>query len=147
MSLRDKLQDDLVAAMKSRDALRTSVIRMVIADLKNQRIAKGSDLTDEDTIGAIKSGVKKRKDSIELFNKGGRADLAQKEQDEIAVLMGYLPAQLDAAQIAKVVDDVIAELGATSKKDMGKVMKAAMAKLGDQAEGRVVSQVVGSKLT
>lgn len=147
MSFAKKLQDDLVVSMKAREALKTSVLRMVIADLKNIRIEKGSDLTDDDVLGALRSGVKKRRDSVEAFTKGGREELAAKERDEIAILETYLPAQLDAVAIAKVVDEVIAELGSTSKKDMGQVMKAARARLGDRADGRLLSQIVGSRLS
>lgn len=146
MGLAQKLQDDLLASMKARDALRTSVLRLLIADAKNVRVAKGVDLTEDEMIAVLKSGVKRRKESIELFEKGERADLAAKERAEVVIIESYLPAPMDAAEIGKLVDAVIAELGASSKKDLGRVMKECMARLHGRADGKVVNQLVASKL-
>ena len=117
MALDQKLQEDLATAMKAKDTEKVWVLRMVIADLKNLRVTKGagSTLTDDETLAAIASGVKKRKDSIEQFEKGNRADLADKEKSAITILETYLPTQIDAAELEAAVDTVIAELGATSK--------------------------------
>ena len=148
MALDQKLQEDLATAMKAKDTEKVWVLRMVIADLKNLRVTKGagSTLTDDETLAAIASGVKKRKDSIEQFEKGNRADLADKEKSGIAILETYLPTQIDAAELEAAVDTVIAELGATSKKDMGKVMKAVMERVKGRADGKAVSALVSSKL-
>jgi uncharacterized protein YqeY len=146
MALAQRIQDDMVASMKAREPLRTSVLRMVIADLKNLRISKGSELVDDDVLSAIKGGVKRRKDSVEQYTRGGRQDLADKEQAEIAILEGYLPASLPVAEVEQAVAAAIAETGATGKKDMGKVMKAAMARLAGRADGKLVSQIVASRL-
>ncbi|MBK7973970.1 MAG: GatB/YqeY domain-containing protein [Deltaproteobacteria bacterium] len=148
MALDQKLQEDLATAMKAKDTEKVWVLRMVIADLKNLRVTKGagSTLTDDETLAAIASGVKKRKDSIEQFEKGNRADLADKEKSAITILETYLPTQIDAAELEAAVDTVIAELGATSKKDMGKVMKAVMERIKGRADGKAVSSLVSSKL-
>ncbi len=148
MALDQKIQEDLTTAMKAKDSERMWVLRMVIADLKNLRVEKGagSTLSDEDVLGAIASGVKKRKDSIEQFEKGNREDLAVKERSALAILATYLPQQLGAAEVEAVVASVVAELGATSKKDMGKVMKAVMERVKGRADGKLVNQLVASKL-
>ncbi len=148
MALDQKIQEDLATAMKAKDTERMWVLRMVIADLKNLRVTKGagSTLTDDEVLGAIASGVKKRKDSIEQFEKGNRADLADKEKSAITILETYLPTQIGAAELEAAVDAVIAELGATTKKDMGKVMKAVMDRVKGRADGKAVSAMVSSKL-
>jgi len=148
MALDQKLQEDLATSMEAKATEKVWVLRMVIADLKNLRVTKGagSTLTDDETLAAIASGVKKRKDSIEQFEKGNRADLADKEKSAITILETYLPTQIDAAELEAAVDTVIAELGATSKKDMGKVMKAVMERIKGRADGKAVSSLVSSKL-
>ncbi|MFN7952471.1 MAG: GatB/YqeY domain-containing protein [bacterium] len=148
MALDQKLQEDLATAMKAKDTERVWVLRMVIADLKNLRVQKGagSTLTDDEVLAAIASGVKKRKDSIEQFEKGHRTDLADKEKSAITILESYLPTQIDAAELAGVVEAVVAELGATSKKDMGRVMKAVMERVKGRADGKAVNQLVAAKL-
>lgn len=146
MELEARLREDLKVAMKARDTLRTSVLRMALADVTNGRIAKGGPLDDGDVLALLKSAVKRRRDSIEQFEKGGRPELAAKERAEIEILDGYLPAQLGAADIDVVVDAVIAEMGASSKKEMGRVMKEVMARLAGRADGKVVSGIVGARL-
>lgn len=147
MSLKDKIAGDLTTAMKAKDASRTSVLRMVKANLMNKRIEKGSDLTDEEITKALQSLVKQRKDSIEQYEKAGRGELAEKERAEISVIESYLPQAASPEEIEKAVAEAIRESGAISLKEMGAVMKAALAKLqGRTVAGKAVSEAVKSRL-
>lgn len=148
MGLLDTLISDLTTAMKAKDADRTSTLRMVKANLMNRKIEKGGDLTDDEITKALQSLVKQRRDSIEQYEKAGRTELAAKEQAEIDVIEIYLPQAASSDEIAAAVDAAVAETGASSMKDMGAVMKAALAKLaGKSADGRAVSEAVKSKLS
>ena len=147
MSLKDKIIGDLTAAMKSKDASRLSVLRMVKSNLMNRQIEKGGELTDEEITKALQSLVKQRKDSIEQYNNAGRAELAEKEQAEVVVIEEYLPQSASQEEIEAAVAAAISETGASSMKEMGSVMKAALAKLqGKTADGKMVSETVKSKL-
>lgn len=149
MSLKDKITADLTAAMKAKDANRMGALRMVKAALMNEQNKKGADyvLSEEETMKTINSLVKQRKDSIEQYNNANRADLAEKEQTELAVLEEYLPQAASAQEIEIAVAEAIGETGASSMKDMGAVMKAAQAKLaGKTADGKTVSETVKTKL-
>ena len=147
MSLKERITGDMTAAMKSKEAARLSTLRMVKAAVQNREIEKGGALTDEELTKALQSLVKQRRDSVEQYEKAGRAELAEKERAEIAVIEEYLPRAASREQIEQAVAAVIAELGATSMKEMGAVMKAAQARLaGRNADGRTVSEVVKSKL-
>lgn len=149
MSLAAKIQTDLTASMKARDAERTSTLRMLVADLKNLRIASGNreqELADEAVVQAIRSALKKRYDAAEQFTAGGRAELADKERAEARLLEAYLPAQLGEAELEGIVAQAIADTGATSKKDMGRVMKAVLAAVQGRADGKLVNQLVSKKL-
>jgi len=147
MSLKEQIVTDLTAAMKAKDAARTSTLRMLKAAIVNRQIEKGSELDEEEMAKLLRSQVKQRRDSIEQYQKGGRQDLVEKEQAEIVVIESYLPQAASPEQIEQAVSDAIAETGATSMKDMGAVMKAAMARLaGKNAEGRAVSETVKRKL-
>jgi len=138
---------DLTTAMKAQDAARTSTLRMVKAAMMNRQIEKGSELDDDDMQKLMRSLVKQRRDSIEQYEKAGRQELVDKEQAEIDVIETYLPKAASQEEIEQVVAAVIAETGASSIKDMGKVMKAAQAALaGKNADGRVVSEVVKARL-
>lgn len=146
MNLKDKIINDLTAAMKAKDANRTSVLRMVKANLMNKQIEKGVDLTDEEIIKALQTLVKQRRDSIEQYEKAGRAELAEKEKAELIVIKDYLPQSASKEEIEKAVEDAISEIGASSIKEMGAVMKAAQAKLaGKSADGRTLSEIVKAK--
>jgi uncharacterized protein len=148
MSLNKQIVADLTTAMKAQDAARTSTLRMVKAAMMNRQIEKGSELDDDDVQKLLRSLVKQRRDSIEQYEKAGRQELVNKEQAEINVIETYLPKAASQEEIEQVVTAVIAETGASSIKDMGKVMKAAQAALaGKNADGRVVSEVVKAKLT
>ena len=147
MSLKDKIIDDLTAAMKAKDATRTSVLRMVKANLMNRQIEKGSDLTDEEITKALQSLVKQRRDSIEQYEKAGRAELAAREKSELIMIEDYLPQSASREEIEKAVSEAIQETGANSMKEMGAVMKAAQARLaGKTADGKLVSETVKAKL-
>ena len=148
MSLKETITSDLTAAMKAKDAARLSTLRLVKANLMNRQIEKGGELTDEEILNALQSLVKQRRDSIEQYEKAGRPELAAKEAAEIAHIDIYLPQAASAEEIASAVAAAIAETGATSIKDMGAVMKAAMANLaGKSTDGRLVSEAVRSQLS
>lgn len=147
MSLKDKIIEDLTAAMKAKDAIRLGTLRMVKANLMNRKIEKGDELTDEEVMKAMQSLVKQRKDSIEQFTAAGRNDLAEKEQSELSVIEDYLPQSASREEIERAVTEAIAETGATSVKEMGLVMKASAAKLsGKTVDGKIVSDTVKAKL-
>jgi len=148
MSLKDKIIADLTAAMKEKDADKLSTLRMVKANLMNRQIDKGSDLTDDEITKALQSLVKQRRDSVEQYEKAGRTELAAKEIAEISVIEAYLPQAATQEEIDAAVAAAIAETGASSMKDMGTVMKAAMSHLaGKSADGKAVSDTVKAKLS
>ena len=147
MAFIDRISADLTGAMRSRDGLKLGALRMAKAALMNREVERGRPLDDAESLQVIASLIKQRRDSFEQFDKAGRQDLAGKEQAEIAVLEAYLPPPLDRAELERIVDEAIRESGGTSAKDMGKVMKAAMAKLtGAPVDGKVVSELVKRKL-
>ena len=147
MNLKDKIFADLTEAMKAKDANRLSTLRMVKANLMNRQIEKGSELTDEEITKALETLVKQRKDSIEQYTNAGRHELAEKEQAEISVIEKYLPQAASREEIEQAVSEAIQETGASSMKEMGAVMKAALAKLeGKTADGKLVSETVKTKL-
>jgi uncharacterized protein YqeY len=147
MSLRARIVSDMTAAMKARDAARTSTLRMVKAAVQNREIEKGGELTEEEMTKALQSLVKQRRDSVEQYEKAGRAELADKERAEIAVIEEYLPRAATREEIEQAVTEAISETGAASLKEMGAVMKAAQSKLaGKSADGRMVSEIVKAKL-
>ena len=148
MTLSEQIIADLTAAMKAKDAVRTSTLRMLKAAIVNRQIEKGGELDEEELMKLLRSQAKQRRDSVEQFEKGGRQDLADKELAEIAVVEAYLPQAASQEQIGKAVAAAIAETGATSMKEMGAVMKAVMSRLaGKNADGRAVSETVKKKLT
>jgi uncharacterized protein YqeY len=143
MALNDEVSADIAAAMKARDAARLSALRMLKAAVMNKSVERGRDLEDSEVLQVIASLVKQRRDSIEQFTKAGRTDLVEKETGEIAVLQAYLPPSATPEEINAAVAEAIAETGASSPKDMGKVMKAVMPKLaGKNADGKAVNEAV-----
>jgi len=147
MSLKEEITSAMTAAMKAKDADRTSTLRMVKAAIMHREKEGAGELTDEDVLKLLRSQVKQRRDSVEQYKLAGRQDLADKETAEIAVIQSYLPQAASAAKIEQAVNDAIAETGATSMKDMGAVMKSVMSKLaGKNADGRAVSEAVKKKL-
>ena len=147
MSLTERIVEDMKSAMKQKDANRLSTLRMVKATLMNKKIETGDELSDEETMKVLNTLVKQRRDSAEQYSNAGRTELADKETAEIAVIEEYLPASASEDEIKAAVEAAITETGAASMKDMGAVMKAAMASLaGKTVDGRAVSEAVKSKL-
>lgn len=147
MSLEKQIYADMVGAMKSGDTLKRDTLRLTMSEIKKERIDTRKELTDTDVIKIIRTGLKKRQESIDLFRQGNRQDLVDKTQKEIDILQVYLPKQLSKEELEKIVAQTIAELGVSSPKDTGRVMKEIMAKYGSQADGKLVQQIVSNKLT
>jgi uncharacterized protein len=147
MKLRDKISADLTSAMKSKEAARLSVLRMMKAAVRNKEIDQRQELEDAQVVQVLISLIKQRKDSIEQFTEGGRLDLADKETAEIKVIEEYLPSAVTGEEIVRAVEAAISETGAASIKDMGKVMKACMARFsGRPVDGAKVSDLVKVRL-
>jgi uncharacterized protein YqeY len=147
MSLTERISEDIARAMKARDQARLLPLRMAKAAIVNREVEKGRPLEEGEVQQVLASLIKQRRDSVEQFRAGGREELADRETAEIGVLEGYLPAPLDPAEIERAVADAIAETGASSPKDLGKVMKAVMPKLANRnADGRLINEVVRRKL-
>jgi hypothetical protein len=147
MPLIDEISAAMTAAMKAKDPARLAPLRMAKAALMNREVEKGRPLDETEAQQVVASLIKQRRDSIEQFLKGGREELAARETAEIAVLETYLPPAMDSAEIERAVDESIREVGATSAKDLGRVMKAVMSRVaGKGADGRVVNEIVRRKL-
>ena len=147
MALVEQVSASIADAMKKHDAVRLSTLRMLKAALMNREIERGHTLDDGESLQVVASLVKQRKDSIEQFTQGGRPELADKEQAEIHILETYLPAAAEPAAVEQAVVDAIQETGATSPKDMGRVMKAVMTRLAGQTiDGKAVNELVRRKL-
>lgn len=149
MTLTERIDSDLKDAMRAKDAVRLGVLRMLKSALKYSAIAKSgaeAQLDDAEAVQVIRKQVKQRQDSIESFEKGGRPELAAKERDEIALLQNYLPQGMNSDELAKIVRETISELGATSKAQMGAVMKALQEKTAGRADGKTLSQEVQRQL-
>jgi len=147
MAIVEQVEKDLVAAMKAKEALKLSVLRMAKAALMNKKVELGKPLGDAEALAVLRTLIKQRRDSVEQFRKGKRNDLADKEEAEIGIIELYLPASASAEEIDAAVASALQETGATSAKDMGKVMKAAMAKLaGKNVDGKQVSEKVRARL-
>ncbi|MBI5191958.1 MAG: GatB/YqeY domain-containing protein [Nitrospirae bacterium] len=142
MSLLDRLSTELKESLKAGNQIKLSVIRLLKSSIKNKEIEKMSPLTDEEIIGVISSAVKQRREAIEQFKKGNREDLVQKETSEIEILQTFLPQQLSDEEIMNEVRTVINEAGASSPKDMGKVMKILIPRIKGRADGTKVSTIV-----
>ena len=147
MAFLDEVSTAIADAMRQHNPVRLSALRMLKAALMNREVERGRTLDDSESQQVVASLVKQRRDSIDQFTKGGRQDLADKEAAEIGVLEAYLPPAADPAAIERAVTDAIAETGAVSAKDMGRVMKAAMARLaGQSVDGKTVNELVRTKL-
>ncbi len=142
MSLLKRFDDDLKVAMKSSEGSKVSVLRMVKAAVKNKQIGKGGELTDDEIISVLSTMVKQGRESIEQFTRGGRTDLAQKEEKEIAILQAYMPQQLSHEEIDRLISDAIRESSAKSAQDLGKVMRILMPRIKGGADGKYVNQRV-----
>jgi uncharacterized protein YqeY len=149
MTLPERIDSDLKDAMRAKDALKLGVLRMLKSALKYSAIEKSdvaAQLDDAEAVQVIRKQVKQRQDSIESFEKGGRPELAAKEKDELAILQTYLPQGLSADDLAKIVRETIGELGATSRAQMGAVMKALQGRIAGRADGKTLSQEVQRQL-
>jgi uncharacterized protein YqeY len=142
VSLLQKFDDDLKIALKTSDRIKTSVLRMTKAALKNKQIDKRGDLSDDDILSVISSLLKQRKESIEQFTKGGREDLAEIERQELLILQSYLPEQLSTEEIDRIISEAIKESSVAGLKDMGKVMRLVMPRVKGAADGKFVNQRV-----
>ena len=150
MSIQERIDSDLKEAMRAKDTTKLAVLRMLKSALKYAAIAKSgaeAELSDAEAAQVIRKQAKQRQDSIESFEKGGRAELAQKEQKELSILNGYLPQAMSAAEVEQTVREAIAEVGATSKAQMGAVMKAVQAKVAGRVDGKTLSQEVSRQLS
>ena len=146
--LEEKILKDYKAAMLAKDTAKSSILSFLRAQFQNLAKEKRTDkLEDKDVISVIKREVKKHQDSIEQFKKGNRQDLVDKETKELEILKSYLPKQLSEDEVKKIVDEVVSSLGATDMKQMGQVMKEVMAKVGDSADGKIISNLVKAKLS
>ena len=148
MTLTERIAGDIAAAMRAKDQARLSALRLAKAALMNREIGRGRPLQDDEAEQVIGSLIKQRRESIEQFTRGGRQDLVEKEKAELTILEAYLPPPPDPAELEEAVNAAVAETGATSVKDLGRVMKAAMAKLaGRPVDGRVVNELVRRRLS
>jgi len=147
MSLNERVQEDMVAAMRSKEELRLSTLRMMKAALQMKRIDKRADLDEKEELQVLSTMIKQRRDSVEQFTNGNRPELAQKEAEEITIIEGYMPKAMGEEEIVATVRAVIAEMGTPTMKDMGAVMKNAKAKLGDaRVDGKILSEAVKKQL-
>lgn len=144
--MRERIEEDLKAAMKAREGARVSTLRMLLNALKGAEKDKREPLSDEEALDVLSREAKRRRESIEAFEKGGRRDLVDKERAELDLIAGYLPQPLSGEELARIVDETIAEVGASGPKDMGGVMKAVMPKVRGRAEGGAVSALVRARL-
>jgi uncharacterized protein len=150
VKLEERVDADLKDAMRARDATKLGVLRMLKSAMKYAAIEKSgaeAEISEAEAVQVIRKQVKQRQDSIESFEKGGRPELAAKEKEELSVLNGYLPQQMAGEELTKIVRDTIAELNATSKAQMGAVMKALQAKIGGRVDGKTLSQEVQRQLS
>jgi uncharacterized protein YqeY len=150
VKLEERVDVDLKDAMRARDATKLGVLRMLKSAMKYAAIEKSgaeAEISEAEAVQVIRKQVKQRQDSIESFEKGGRPELAAKEKEELSVLNGYLPQQMATEELTKIVRDTIAELNATSKAQMGAVMKALQAKIGGRVDGKTLSQEVQRQLS
>lgn len=141
MSLSQKIIDDLKQAMKAKDTSRISCLRMLKSAMKNKQVEKGDELEDQEIQNVISSLIRKGQEAAKEFRAGERPDLASKEEEEIKIFYGYLPEQLTPADIEKNLKEIISEISATGPKDLGKVMKAAMARMAGKAQGKEVNEI------
>jgi uncharacterized protein len=141
MSIQEKINADLKKAMKEKDEVRLSCLRLLKAAMKNLQVEKRRELQEEEIEAVISSMVKRGKEAVEEFKKGGRGDLVQKEEKEIAIFQSYLPEQLQREEIEEMVKEIISELSASSPRDLGNVMKVAMARMAGRVQGKEVNSI------
>lgn len=147
MDYKSKIEEGLKEALKKRDTIRLSVFRMLLAAIKNKEVEKIRPLPDEEFFGLVRTSIKQHNDSIESFKKGQRLELAEKEEKELEILKEFQPAQLSEEEILKEIEEAVAAVGATSRKEMGKVIKALMDKFPGRIDGKVLSAMVLQRLS
>ena len=147
MSLKDQLDEGLKEAMKSGNRVAVAAIRLSLSEIKNAAIDKRRPLEDNEIVNILRSGVKKRQESIEMFAKGGRPELVEKETAELKVIEGYLPAGMGAAELEALVAEAIAETGAASMKDIGRIMKAVLPKVAGRADGAEINKLIKARFS
>ncbi len=147
MSLQEQISAALKDAMRARDEVKMATLRLVLTAIKTREKEARSLLEDQEVISVITSQIKQRRESIEQYRKAGREDLVETEEKELQILQGYMPEQVSEEEISNTLDEIIAEVGAVSMKDMGKVMKAAMAELAGKADGQAINAMVKAKLS
>ena len=147
MAYKDEISESLKRALKEKDALRVSVLRMLLSSLGYKEVEKRKPLTQEEFYGVVKTMMKQHAESIESFKKGQRQDLVEKEENELQILKEFQPAQMSEEEVAQEVDNVIETLGARDQKDMGRVMKVLTEKLASRVDGKVLSQMVRNRLS
>ena len=147
MPLSQRITAELKEAIKAKDAVRVSCMRMLKADLKNRQVEKGSDLEDKEIESVVSSLIRKGQEAAKEFRGGCRSDLAEKEEEEVRIFYEFLPEQLDSADIEKKIKDIISELSATGTEDLGKVMKAAMAQMAGKVQGKEVNEIARKLLS
>jgi uncharacterized protein YqeY len=145
-SIKDKITQDMKKALAAKDKVKLSVIRLLKSEIRYKEIEKGSELSDDEIISVLSSSVKRHKDSIEQFEKGGRDDLAAQEKAELEIIWGYMPKQLEEDELSKIVDEAIKETDVLSPSGLGKVMKIVMPKVKGRADGKRVNELALSKL-
>ena len=145
-SLKGKIDQDIKEALKARNELKLSVLRMLKSEIKYREIDKGSELSDDEVISVLSSSVKKRKESIEQFEKGGRDDLVSREKAELEVVRAYMPKQMSEDELSRIILQAIQEANATGPSDLGKVMKSVMPQVKGRADGKLINQLVASRL-
>jgi uncharacterized protein YqeY len=144
--LKKRIDQDLKAALKNKDSVRLNVLRMMKSEIRYKEIDLGSELSDDEVILVLSSSIKKRKDSIQQFEKGGRDDLVSKERAELDVIHKYMPEQLTEEELSEIISQAIGEVNATGPSDLGKVMKQIMPNVRGKADGKKVNQLVSSRL-
>ena len=145
-SIKDKITQDMKKALAAKDKVKLSVIRLLKSEIRYKEIEKGSELSDDEIISVLSSSVKRHKDSIEQFEKGGREDLVAKEKAELEIIWEYMPKQLEEDELSQIVDEAIKEANASVPSDLGKVMRIVMPKVKGRTDGKRVNELVSSKL-
>lgn len=144
--IKDKIIEDMKKALVARDKVRLNVTRLLKSEIRYKEIEKGAELSDEDVISVLSSSIKRHKDSIEQFEKGGREDLAASESSELDIIWEYMPRQLGDEELSRIVDEAIKEVDGSALSDLGKVMRIVMPKVKGRADGKRVNELVSSKL-
>ena len=144
--MKERIQEEIKLALKSGDRLAVETLRMLLAGIQNEEIAKRRPLTGDESVAVLTRAVKTREDAVALYQKGGRPELAEKERLEIEIVRRHLPAQLSREDVARAIDEIIRELGVSSKKEMGRVMKELMARHPGRIDGRIASEIASSRL-